>query len=64
MKSQSDRLDDQRSNLGRPKSCSAIPLDIPDLNDVSEIVMAMQAGRFESQRAYLKVGNIIKIRLN
>lgn len=56
MSRQADRLDDQRSELGgRPKSCSAIPMDLPDLDDVSELVIAMQAGRYEGQRAHLKV---------
>lgn len=52
---QSDRLDDQRSELGGrpPQPCSTLPIELPD--DVTELIVAMQAGRYESQRAYLKV---------
>lgn len=54
MTRQADRLDDQRSELGgRPRSCSALPMELPD--DVTDLVIAMQAGRYESQRAHLKV---------
>ncbi|KAI6204886.1 Elongation factor G, mitochondrial [Aphelenchoides besseyi] len=47
---QSLRLDEQRAVLGgRPQSCSALPGDLPD--DITDLVMTMQAGRFEDQRA-------------
>lgn len=56
MNRQSDRLDDQRSDLGappRPRSCSALPtVELPD--EVAEIVLRQAAGRLESQRATLK----------
>ncbi|KAI6192178.1 G-protein-signaling modulator 1 [Aphelenchoides bicaudatus] len=53
MTRQADRLDDQRSELGgRPRSCSALPMELPD--DVTDLVIAMNAGRYESQRACLK----------
>ncbi|KAI6230340.1 TPR-REGION domain-containing protein [Aphelenchoides fujianensis] len=53
MSRQSDRLDDQRSELGgRPQSCSALPADLPD--DMADLVIQMQAGRYECQRAHLK----------